>query len=175
MSDLGDLPVMSSETKILRPHFGWYLLQARSDNDDVEPDLDGGHLDNPLAYADDTGGIWLRSTTEYMPVEVTLEVLPVGTRPVIREGAQVVYDGQYYVEKVDQDVGNETGVVTSPQGMEGDPIIWTTRLDWGLWRAVIQVNGYGKSGEAQRIWQEADGDKEQSVAEYWWVSLLDIV
>jgi hypothetical protein len=156
------------ETQVLYPDYGWYRLQARSDNEESEPEVDCDHP-NPIGYADDTGGIWLSAITEYGPADITLEVLPVGAEPLLRDGAEVVYDGQFYVEEIDED----TGVIESRQGDLG-LITWATRLDWGTWRAVIQAQGREEHFHADLEWYSVDhGDERQPVIEHWWVSIID--
>jgi hypothetical protein len=166
-----DAPV-SSETMVLRPDFGWYRLQARTDDPKPFPEFEGEDQ-NPVAYADDEGGIWLQAMAQYGPAEVTLEVLPVDAQPEARPGSKVVYDGQFYVEEVDAD----TGVIVSPQGdffAIPTPVTWATRLDWGTWRCVIQVEGHETASPTDQQWHQEYGyGEEQPPVERWWVSLID--
>ena len=157
-----------SERHVLRPDWvGWYRVQARTDNEDTEPELDADHPD-PLGFADDTGGIWLKAMTKFGPAEVTVDVLSVGAEPEPR--GELAYDGQFYVEELDED----TGTLQSPQG-ERDPLNWSTRLEWGLWRAVIHAEGHETAYAVDSAWLDKHGyrDEEQPPVQRFWVSLID--
>ena len=90
--------VISTETVTVDPYQGYYRLQFGDDNDTQPEDFINP---GPSGYADDNGGIWLRAES-FMPALVTVEVWPVGARP-LRAEAVIAFDGEFQVVDAGED------------------------------------------------------------------------
>ena len=158
--------VISTETVTVDPYRAYYRLQFGDDNDTQPEDFINP---GPSGYNDDNGGIWLRAES-FMPALVTVEVWPVGARP-LRAEAVIAFDGEFQVVDAGEDPG--PGRSLGVEAWAGEEL--TTRLEPGVWAVLIQVTGQEEAARALDGWVNSAEDDPPlpGPVEHWWVDIID--